>query len=188
MCPACGSVLHPSSGACPQGCSSAPSVSPKPAVPSGNAPRRPGIVACSKCGGDVAKSASACPHCGAKRTSFLAKFFLGLVIFFVIAGAVGSIIGESSKTPADKKRDRLEQGFSPWDGSHYELVAYVKNRLKDPQSFEQIETRFGENDDGTLNVYMKFRARNSFGGMVIGEVLAKAKPKGELVEILSENY
>jgi hypothetical protein len=63
--------------------------------------------------------------------------------------------------------------LSGWDGSHPKVVEAVKRSLRDPASYEHIETRTSPVDATGHNVLMmKFRARNGFGGMNVG--MAKA--------------
>lgn len=82
---------------------------------------------------------------------------------------------EAAKQAAAEAQDR-EYGrhcLSGWDGSHSEVVEAVKRSLRDPASFEHIETRTSPDDGTGHNVLMmKFRARNGFGGMNVG--MAKA--------------
>lgn len=70
---------------------------------------------------------------------------------------------KARKAAADKI-----QGFhclSGWDGSHRGLVRQVKARLRDPDSFEHIETRIAKVENGTHAIFMTYHARNGFGGM-----------------------
>lgn len=50
------------------------------------------LTKCSECGHEISKTASACPSCGAKvkRTSFVTKLVLGLIVL----GVIGSILSE----------------------------------------------------------------------------------------------
>lgn len=92
---------------------------------------------------------------------------------------------EKREADASAARERqIKAQFSPWDGSHRALARLVKENLKDPDSYDHIETRYGVDGD-TLNIRMRYRARNSFGGMVIGQVVAKTTVEGGPVTILS---
>lgn len=54
-------------------------------------------------------------------------------------------------------------GFSQ---EHWQIVRYVKDRLREPDSFEHIETAIAPVDkDGQHRLRMRYRARNGFGGM-----------------------
>lgn len=53
------------------------------------------------------------------------------------------------------------QCFSPWDGSHYKLVRYVKEGLNG--SFWHVETQHWVTHD-KINVMMTFRGPNEYGG------------------------
>jgi hypothetical protein len=78
---------------------------------------------------------------------------------------------------AAKKAEEKRKGFhclSAWDGSYGDLEDYVKERLRDPESFEDIETRISPvSDTGTHTVIMKYRARNGFGGMNVSYATAE---------------
>lgn len=56
--------------------------------------------------------------------------------------------------------------LSSWDGSHPEIVQLVRGELRDPDSFQHIETRVTPvSDQGLHSFTMEYRARNGFGGM-----------------------
>lgn len=75
---------------------------------------------------------------------------------------------EQAAEDAENKR----KGFhclNIWDGSDDDVVAGVKDRLRDPGNFEHIETRISPvNAKGRHLLMMRFRSRNGFGGMVEG--------------------
>ncbi len=78
----------------------------------------------------------------------------------------------------------VEYQFSAWDGSHIELVRLVKENMNDPGSFQHVETRYVDNGTGNgLTVYMKFRGKNAFGGLVINEVTATTDYKTNMIKI-----
>lgn len=85
---------------------------------------------------------------------------------------------EDRKIAAAKAADEQEErrkGFhclSAWDGSHRDFARAIKQNLRDPDSFEHVETRVTPvGDDGTHKILMTYRARNGFGGMNVGEAL-----------------
>ena len=93
---------------------------------------------------------------------------------FLIAVAVSTLLIGCSESPEDiakreaRAAEHRAKGFhclSGWDGSHIKLVAQVKRQLRDPDSFEHIETRVSRVKEGKHNVIMQYRARNGFGGM-----------------------
>jgi len=75
-----------------------------------------------------------------------------------------------------EKAENARKGFnclSGWDGSNASLVSQVKNQLREPDSFEHAETKITPRSaSGQHTVVMKYRARNGFGGMNVGEALA----------------
>lgn len=148
------------------------------------------LVKCKACGHSVSKKAEKCPNCGEpmKRKSVGC---LGAVAILAVALVIGSIIstggGSGSKEPAKPKTaaelraDKIQNQFSPWDGSHRQLEAVLKKSLKDPDSYEHIETRFKDNGDEGIYVVMKYRAKNSFGGYVVNSVAATYSIDGVLL-------
>jgi len=54
------------------------------------------LVKCKTCGGDVAKSAKTCPHCGAKLKKSAGRIFLGLILIIVGFSFIFSALGDSS--------------------------------------------------------------------------------------------
>ena len=68
---------------------------------------------------------------------------------------------KASKTLKDVK-GRL----SSYDGSYEPLVRYVKENMKNPSSFEHIETRYSVQPQ-KIYVTMKYRGTNGFGAIVI---------------------
>jgi len=92
---------------------------------------------------------------------------------------------EEGREAANKKR----KGFhclSAWDGSHRGVENYIKDRLKDPGSFEHIETRITPvSPEGTHSLTMKYRAKNGFGGYTVGAAVAVVSNEGCRATILS---
>lgn len=57
-------------------------------------------------------------------------------------------------------------------GCEYKAKRKTKEILKDPDSMETIEMKSVPNQkDNEVMVYIKYRAKNSFGGYAIGEAL-----------------
>lgn len=59
-----------------------------------------------------------------------------------------------------------EHCLSGWDGSLSGLKRAVRNQLRNPSSFEHVETvRSPVDETGTFGLIMTYRAENGFGGM-----------------------
>ncbi|GAB4042568.1 hypothetical protein GCM10028810_01870 [Spirosoma litoris] len=87
-----------------------------------------------------------------------------LMIIVVIVIGVNSFL----EAPKDKKqirREHVESLFSAYDGSHAQLEKAIKSEMKNPDSYEHVETRFRD-DSTTIYVITTFRGTNSFGGIV----------------------
>jgi len=77
---------------------------------------------------------------------------------------------------AAKAAEDKRKGFhclSVWNGAHRGVVRRVKEQLKDPKSFQHISTHVTPiNSAGEHSLSMRYRARNSFGGYVVGQASA----------------
>ena len=80
------------------------------------------------------------------------------------------------------RTEKIERAFSPFSGAHRELQSTIKNSLKDPDSYEHINTGYVDKGD-YLIVTTTYRAKNSFGGMVVETVKAKSDLKGKVILI-----
>lgn len=90
---------------------------------------------------------------------------------------------------AEAKREEKRKGFhclSAWDGSHSEFKRQVKQMMREPKSFEHIETRVTPvSDNGTHTAIMTYRARNGFGGMNVGTAIGEYRNSTCAVVVLS---
>ncbi len=76
---------------------------------------------------------------------------------------------DSSET--DPEVDPGEHCLSGWDGSFPALKEAVKRQLRNPRSFEHVETvRSPVDEKGTFGLIMTYRAENGFGGMNVDAV------------------
>ena len=113
----------------------------------------------------------------------------------VAAEAAAAVAGKAAKAKkagaeaavvVEKKR----KGFhclSAWDGSHRGVKTYVEERMREPDSFEHIETRIMQiNEKGKHTLTMRYRARNGFGGMTDGVAIATINNAGcsAMVELI----
>ncbi|MEM9975579.1 MAG: hypothetical protein AAF771_15480 [Pseudomonadota bacterium] len=85
--------------------------------------------------------------------------------------------------------EQKRKGFhclSAWDGSHRNFKEDVQASLREPSSFEHIETRITPvNDKGYHVLFMDFRARNGFGGMNLASASAVVKQSDCSHELLA---
>ena len=78
----------------------------------------------------------------------------------------------------------IEKQFSGWDGSHTEFSKYLKNRLKNPDSYDHVKTLYVDKGDHIL-IETTYRATNSFNAVTTGKGYAKANIDGSSLEIIS---
>lgn len=94
------------------------------------------------------------------------------------------LVALSELNRKNKRKKALQHQFSPYDGSHYQLERYLKKYLKDPSSYEHIETRYIDKKD-YLIVTTQYRAKNGFGGMAIGTIKVKVNLDGDILNVIS---
>ncbi|RBO54038.1 hypothetical protein DSD19_06130 [Rhodovulum sp. BSW8] len=95
-------------------------------------------------------------------------------------------IAADAKAAAEAEDRR--KGFhclSGWDGSHPAFKRIVKNSMRDPDSFEHVDTLVGPVTNGWHAIRMVYRARNGFGGMNVGEAIGRYRNDDCSVEVLS---
>lgn len=77
---------------------------------------------------------------------------------------------------ARQEQELRRKGFhclSGWDGSHTTFKRAVREAMRNPSSFEHVETRITPVDEnGQHTLIMTYRAENGFGGMNVGEARA----------------
>ena len=101
-----------------------------------------------------------------------------LIWVFILA----AVFVSNEDTPEDVAKQKIEKLFDPWDGSHRELTKVIKSNLRDPDTYEHIETTYEINGD-SVNVMTKYRAKNGFGGHVVETVTAITdKESGTVLE------
>ena len=84
-----------------------------------------------------------------KKKSSLSKFFEYFTAIVIIVMVFNFIFSDSEDNRgkqeiSDKEQQEREKGFhclSGWNGSHREFVRQTKRMMKDPRSFDHIETR-----------------------------------------------
>lgn len=110
---------------------------------------------------------------------------VGLLVLIVFGFLAYSCVSGGKESPEDRAariaKEAMDQkmGFhclSAWDGSLPEFKRKVKSLMRDPDSFEHIETRVTPVDaSGEHMVFMKYRARNGFGGVNVSTAIGTFK-------------
>jgi hypothetical protein len=83
----------------------------------------------------------------------------------------------------EERRNRFKAQFSAWDGSHRNLERLIKQTMHNPDSYEHVETTYGDRG-GHLLVRTVFRGTNAFGGVVRNSVTAKVSLDGQILSII----
>lgn len=94
----------------------------------------------------------------------------------------------SEEAKAAEREEAIKKQFSPWDGSHYELVKQIKLPLFRPKSFEHTKTTYSDMGD-YIHISMRFTAEDQNGNTQNLRAEAHASLDGkqlELIEIRDE--
>lgn len=158
---------------------------------------------CPNCGAPIANQTTKPIK---KKKSFFGRLIKWTLIVFVALTALGMYLGSNltpeEQAERDERRAKAEKqeqvkqakeaqekakqeaadkkaGFhclSKWDGSHSGVYNFVKKRMRDPDSFEHVETKITPVDEkGEHLLSMTYRAKNGFGGMNLETVTAIIK-------------
>lgn len=73
---------------------------------------------------------------------------------------------------------------SSWDGSVSQVKSYLKNHLKDPDSYESIEWSVIKKSSNGYSVRHKYRAKNSFGGYVVENKVFYMDSDGNVIRVV----
>ncbi|WP_446010256.1 hypothetical protein [Candidatus Electrothrix sp.] len=163
-----------------------------------------GIAICKK---EISRNAESCPYCGeplkeeqpkqenknkVDRNSLkgcsgcLVLVFGGFVVMVIFsmftANSPTSKNSKPSRSISNTTTERVSN--SAWDGSVYQVKAYLKRNLKDPDSFEAIEWSSVAKTDNGYMVRCKYRAKNSYGGYNIEHQIFILNKKGNVISVL----
>ena len=72
--------------------------------------------------------------------------------------------------------------FSGYDGSHRQVERALKARMKNPKSYEHVETRYTTGTD-TNTVITTYRGTNSFGAVVTNQAVATVDIDGNVLTL-----
>jgi hypothetical protein len=109
------------------------------------------------------------------------KLILALIVTVGLTACGKSDAEKQAEAQADviQKAEDKRKGFhclSGWNGAYRPLESYVKERLRDPDSYDHIETRITPvNEKGEHVLVMKYRAKNGFGGMNVERYVITVK-------------
>lgn len=97
----------------------------------------------------------------------------------------------ATSNEANEERRKGLHCLSVWNGANRDFARKIENQMRDPDSFEHIETKITPVDvNGLHRVQMTFRARNGYGGMTNGVAVAYINQDDcKVSEVLSvENF
>lgn len=108
-------------------------------------------------------------------------------IYWILAFAFIIFIGgqmikfkDDNKPPHTKA---IESQFDHFNGSHIKVTQYIKSQMKNPSSFEHVESKYIDQNN-YLVIIETYRGTNSFGGIVTSSIKAKVDMDGNIIDII----
>lgn len=124
---------------------------------------------------------------------------LGGALLIFILMRLGECEGNSDpyeSTPEPVKtmtfQDSIDAQFSAWDGSHRGMEKAIKAQMKNPDSYEHVETGYKiigkENENGVKALYIvtTFRGTNSFNAVVTQQAKGTFSMDGQQLTFVIE--
>lgn len=120
------------------------------------------LISCKSCGKEIAKSAKACPHCGAKQKPGCLRIALSVFLIFIGIGLVGSALSgnnEPTKVPTESNAPAVETTEAPADFTVGDTVTKkdVYVTLVDVREFDG---EFLHPEDGNVFVAFELEIEN----------------------------
>ena len=127
-----------------------------------------------------------------KNRKWIAYLFFTAIIFFIIS-IVAAIL--APKSQADIQKEKSDSTAKAKEELLFKMYFFsekiIKGNLKDPDSYQEIEhksnfTKQSKEDKTYIQVKIKYRARNSFGGMVVKDRYFNYDKNMALIETFEE--
>jgi hypothetical protein len=118
------------------------------------------------------RSVRGVPEIGGVGCAFM--LLLGIPYLLIQQCSTPPATAEELEAQAAEAASDRWRGFhclSGWDGSNASLIQQVKAQLREPSSFEHVETRITPAVNGKHDILMEYRARNGFGGMNVAAAI-----------------
>lgn len=141
------------------------------------------VRVCPRCAETIKRAATACRLCGKRfpplpdpTNAARAKRYWKMTLPVWVMRAALIIVAGIAKwvQPSLQDHQTGSQCLSSIDGSNRAMVEAVKERLRDPGSFQHMETRIAPADEDGLHLaLMTYRAKNGFGGVNVSTATAK---------------
>ncbi|MDZ7866775.1 hypothetical protein [Acidovorax sp.] len=80
---------------------------------------------------------------------------------------------------------KYEAQFSPWNGAHRNVETAVKAAMRNPKSYEHVETRYKVTDGG-MTVFTKYRGTNAFNAVVTNTAVATVDAEGTVLSLKNQ--
>jgi len=143
---------------------------------------------CKECGVQASTKAEKCPGCGAPVKSKGIGCGGSLIIIICLFIFIG-IINDNSKSRSSQTSQPPTKivSNSPWDGSVRQVERWLKNNLKDPESFDAMEWSPVQEVNLATHKFIvrcKYRAKNSFGGYVVENKIFHLDANGSVVNVI----
>ena len=95
------------------------------------------------------------------------------------------------RTAEEIRKERIDEQFSSWDGSHKKLTRLIKSNMHNPDSFKHVKTyRYDKSEYGKgdlIHVRTIYRGTNLFNAIVTNTVEADVDMEGNVVAVTKQD-
>lgn len=107
------------------------------------------------------------------------KVWIAIIVLLVVVASC-----QSGKNKEPNKPPPEIVSNSGWDGSVYQVEHWLKQSLKDPESFQAIEWGAVTKTESGFMVRCKYRAKNSFGGSIVSSQMFILDATGKVTSVV----
>lgn len=91
----------------------------------------------------------------------------------------------AAMTPGQLRRERIEQQFSGWDGSHHAVEQAIKARMNNPRSYVHERTTWVDRGIGHgITAHTTFRGTNAFNAVVRTVAVVELDESGDVTSVM----
>lgn len=111
-----------------------------------------------------------------------------IALFIIVAIIIGAFSDDEKPTRHNEETGQEELVYnSSYDGSVSQVKEYLKNNLKDWDSYESVDwsevVKTGRQDQYYWMVRHKYRAKNSFGGYALENQIFYLDKEGNVTDV-----
>lgn len=90
----------------------------------------------------------------------------------------------AAMTPGQIRREKLNEQFSGWDGSHRAAEQAIQALMHNPKSYEHVSTTYVDHGAGRgITVRTRFRGTNAFNAVITNRATVEVNAAGQVTSV-----